>query len=220
MDHAHRSPLRALALALCILSPALVLLVSSCSLINRDREFKPKGASFALNPGITVSALYGSDTGYSRVGFFNVELRGRSATGQVIVETLPGGLFFIPGSDKTQNLIVIRPQIISFGATETTWVIGSFCCNSGLHTPDGDDVFAIGPVTDNADLKKIIDIVADRDITWYSYLVQSAVWQVTDGTGLTPNTEDSLRNLPPDTTRLDRAPLPDLGQLKRAWRER
>lgn len=208
MSHARR-------LLLPVIPLAAVVTILSCSLFDTDKEFEPKGTAFALDPGIAISALYGSDTGYSRVGFFNVELRGRSTTGQVIVETLPGGLFFLPGSDETQNLIIIKRQIVSFGAAETAYVIGSFCCNSGLHAPGSEDAFTIGPVTDNADLKRIIDICADRDITWHAYLVQSAVWQVTDGPGLTQRMEDSLRAMPPDTLKVGRAPRPDIRQLKR-----
>jgi hypothetical protein len=199
---------------------AAVTTILSCSLFNTDKEFRPRGTAFALDPGVAVSALYGSDTGYSRVGFFNVELRGRSITGGVVVETLPGGLFFIPGSDETQNLIVIKPQVINFGATETTWVIGCFCCNSGLDAPGSEDAFTIGPVTDNADLKRIVAICADRDIAWHTVLVQTAVWQVTDGSGLTQGMEDSLRAIPVDTLKLGRAPLPDVERLKQTWRGR
>ncbi len=179
----------------------LLLLSAGCNPFQQDKEFKPKGTPFTLNPAITVTALYGSDTGYSRHGFFNLELRGRATT--IVIETLPGGLFFIPKNKETQNLIVIKPQVFLFSTVETTYVIGAFCCNAGLHAPDASDDYTIGPVTDNPDLRKIVNICADRDLTFHGFLVQEAVWQVTDGDGLTPGMEDSLRNLlPPDTSRL------------------
>uniref|UniRef100_A0A7C4GDG3 Uncharacterized protein n=1 Tax=candidate division WOR-3 bacterium TaxID=2052148 RepID=A0A7C4GDG3_UNCW3 len=209
--------------ALAAVFAALLALNSGCNLLNQDDEFKPRGTPFTLNPDITVSALLGSDTGYSPVGMFNAEMRGRSRTGQIVEETLVGGLFFIPGTKGVQNLIIIKPQIVRFGPAETTYVIGCFCCNSSLSAPDPADRFTIGPVTDNADLRKIVNICADRDITFHTSLVQDAVWQVTDGSGLTRAMEDSLRAMPPDTLRTcgkkptgvgPALPRPDIRRLK------
>jgi hypothetical protein len=194
----------------------VLALAAGCSLLNPDGgKFKPEGTKFTLDPGIQTTAITGSDTGYSRFGLFPVEIRGRSTTGQAVFDTLVGGLFFVSLNSETQHIVVIKPQVVSFGAAETSLVIGGFCCNPELDAPGAEDGFEIGPVTDNADLRKIVDICADRNVTYSTVTVQMAVWQVTDGDGLTAAMEDSLHDLPPDSSLLYGRPcLPDIKVLK------
>lgn len=182
---------------------AALALVAGCSLFDTGTgAFEPEGTAFTLDPDIEVAGLTGSDTGFSRYGLYPVEIRGRSRSGQDAVDTLVGGLFFVSQDRKVQHIVIVKSQELRFGAAETCHVIGGFCCNPELDAPESGDAFEIGPVTDNPDLRKIVDICADRLITFSGLTVQLAVWQVTDGDGLTAAMEDSLRNLPPDSTLL------------------
>jgi hypothetical protein len=194
----------------------VLALAAGCSLLNPDGgKFKPKGTPFALNPDIQVTSIVGSDTGYSRFGNYPLEIHGLSQTGNQATDTLVGGLFLVSLDIQTQHIVIIKPQVVSFGAAETSLVIGGFCCNPELDAPEAEDDFEIGPVTDNADLQKIVDICADRDVTYSGFTVQMAVWQVTDGDGLTAAMEDSLRDLPPDSSLWGGGPsLPGIRELK------
>ena len=53
-------------------------------------------------------------------------------------------------------------------------------------------------MTDNAELLQIVHLVKDKNISGYTdmWMVQRAVWMVTDSTGLTQAYIDSLDALP------------------------
>ncbi|MBM3314447.1 hypothetical protein FJY71_01200, partial [candidate division WOR-3 bacterium] len=121
-----------------------LLLVAGCPLFG-PREFRPGGTPFALNTAITLRRIDGHVSYYNPQGLFQLGLNCRSAA-DTVCDTLVAGLFFVPRSDKVQNLIVIKPLVIRVGPTDTLIAIGGFCCNSGLSAPDSADEFDIGPV--------------------------------------------------------------------------
>jgi len=185
---------------------AVVLaLVAGCNPFGTTKtEFAPHGTPFTLNPNIAVSRIDGDFSSYNPNGLFQLSLYARSLSGVVEGDTLVAGLFLVSKTDSVQHMIFVKPWVISVGTIDTVIALGCYCCNSGLHAPDSVDAYEIGPVTDNAKLKRIIDIVRDKDVTSDLVTVQTAVWQVTDNGELTQDMIDQLNALPPDTSHLTR----------------
>jgi len=194
----------------------LVFLLGACSLFG-PKEFKPTGTPFTLGSSITVTSFNGEPPGWDPRGLFALGLTIRSATGDTVLDTLPAGLFLVPGSNEVQNIILLKPFIIRALPGDTAWTIAGFCCNSGLHAPGGEDGFDFGPVTDNALFEQLIGIVADKDYTSALVTVQQAVWDITDNGRLSQTWVDQLNALPPDTTNAPvPVPGPTVRQLKQA----
>ena len=192
--------------ALAVVLPAVVLaLVAGCDLFGKkETDFTPHGTTFTLNPSIAVSRVDGNSSSFNPNGVFQLSLYARSLSGVVEEDTLVAGLLLVSKSSSVQHMLFVKPCVISVGPTDTVIPLGCFCCNSGRHAPESVDTYDIGPVTDNAQLQQVIDIVRDKDITLGLYLVQEAVWQVTDSGELTQDMINQLNALPPDTSRLTR----------------
>jgi len=179
---------------------AAALLALSCDDLFPDDGFEPTGTPFTLAPGIDLVAATG-DPRLHDLGPVTLAITLTSSTGQTETDDLPAGLFFRPGG-RVQNVILLKGQPVVAGTTATKTLLGSFCCNFQHLTPNDDDTLELGPVTDNPDLRQIIDLVEDRDISGPSdmAMVQNAVYMVTDSGGLNQAYIDSLGDLPPDTT--------------------
>jgi hypothetical protein len=70
-------------------------------------------------------------------------------------------------------------------------------------SPDRGDTFDLGPTTDDPELNQLVDLVRDKDISagGAMWMVQRAVYLVTDSTGLTQAYIDSINALPDETGR-------------------
>ncbi len=176
-----------------------VLALAGCSWLNKPQDFEPTGIQFALNPAVPVECIIGEAPWYNPNGWTTIGLavRGDSAAW---AETLPGGLFFRAKSKSVQNIILLKRHIIRGVPYDTVFPIGGFCVNSTRDLPGTLDTFELGPVTDNRDIKRLVDAVADKDIRYGAAgWLQLAVWEVTEGGKLSDYWLDSIANLPPDT---------------------
>lgn len=112
---------------------------------------------------------------------------------------LPAGLVMIAEDTATQNGTQVVPIRIRIGAGRDTTILYSLFCANEHRTPSSDsDVFHFGPVSDNAGLAEIIDLVKDKDVTTSDArdAIQFAIWEVSDEGGLTDETRGELEALP------------------------
>ncbi len=177
------------------------LLVSACDDLLPSGDFEPTGTAFNLDPDIDFMTATGDPRYFVETGPVTLSITLRSNSGGGESDVLPAGLFFRPLGSRIQNVILLKDHPVAADSAATATLLGSFCCNYGQFTPDGGDTFRFGPVTDNTDLNRIIDIVRDKDISDQGdmFMVQNAVYLVTDSTGLTQAYIDSLNGLPPET---------------------
>lgn len=176
---------------------AVLLLVAGCDLL-APAEFDPTGTTFNLNTDINVVSTTGSPQTNSN-GPMTMAMTVASKSGSVTSAVLPAGLFFRRQNSSNQHVILLKDQTITTAASgNRTIQLGAFCCNRTLRQPGVDDAYDIGPVTDDADLQRIISLVRSKDISDGNnmWMVQRAVWMVTDSTGLTQAYVDSINALP------------------------
>ena len=176
---------------------AVVLLVAGCDLL-APAEFDPTGTTFTLNSDINVVSITGSPQ-TSPYGPMTMAMTIASNSGSATSAVLPACLFFRRRNSSNQHVILLKDQTITTAASgNRTIQLGAFCCNRTLRQPGIDDIFDIGPVTDDADLQRIISLVRNKNITDGNdmFMVQRAVWMVTDSTGLTQAYVDSINALP------------------------
>jgi hypothetical protein len=179
---------------------ALGLLLLACDFLPID-EFEPTGTQFNINSDIEVVSITGNPD-LSPNGPFTMGMTVVSKTTNVETDVLPAGLLLKRRVNNTQHMLLLKPHPVAAETTGCVVLLGTFCCNKNRASPDVGDTFDIGPVTDNADLKQLVDLVADKDISSGTdmWMVQRAVYLVTDSTGLTQAYIDSINALPADTT--------------------
>jgi hypothetical protein len=179
---------------------ALALLLVACDMLPTD-EFEPTGSQFNINPNINPISITGNPD-LSPNGPFTMGMTLVSKTSSVETDVLPAGLLLRRRVNNTQHMLLLKSHAITAGTTNSVALLGVFCCNKFKASPDAGDTFDIGPVTDNSDLQQLVDLVRDKDISNGSdmWLVQRAVYLVTDSTGLTQAYVDSVNALPDETT--------------------
>lgn len=178
---------------------ALLLLVLACDLLPLD-EFQPTGTQFTLNSDIQVASITGNPN-LSNYGPFTMGMTVSSRTGSTVTDVLPAGLLLVRRDNSTQHMLLLKDQTVTAGSGSSTVLLGAFCCNEHRSSPDAGDAYDIGPVTDNSDLARLASIVKGKDISRGTdmWMVQRAVYLVTDSTGLTQAYIDSVNALPADT---------------------
>ena len=182
------------------LAAALALLgLLACDVL-QDKEFEPTGTTFNLNPDIEVVSIKG-DPHLSDYGPFTLGMTIASRTSEVETDVLPAGLLMKRRVNNTQHMVLLKDQTITTGTGSKTELIGVFCCNLNRPSPDTGDVFDLGPETDDSGLRQIANLVKGKDISNGDdmWVVQRAVYLVTDSTGLTQAYIDSLNALPDET---------------------
>jgi hypothetical protein len=179
---------------------ALALLFLACDMLPTD-EFEPTGTQFALNSNISVISITG-DPDLSDMGPMTLAFNAVSRTSSTQNDVLPAGLLLVRRNGQTQHLLILKDQPVTATVSATKTLLGAFCCNKHRNIPDAGDTFDLGPTTDNAELRQIVSIVKNKDVSNSSdlFMVQRAVQMVTDSTGLTQAYIDSLNALPGDTT--------------------
>lgn len=179
---------------------ALALLIVACDILPTD-EFEPTGTDFHINPAIEVLSITGHPD-LSPNGPFTMEITVVSLSSGVESDALPAGLLLRRRVNNTQHMLLLKEHPIAADTTEWRVLLGAFCCNKLRASPDQGDTFDIGPVTDNDDLQEIASLVQNKDISSPTdmWMVQRAVYMVTDSTGLTQAYIDSLTALPDETT--------------------
>jgi len=179
---------------------ALALLFLACDLLP-DGEFEPTGSQFNINSNVDVISITGNP-GLSPNGPITLGMAIVSKTSSVETDVLPAGLLLKRRVNNTQHMLLLKPHAIAAGTSNSVALLGTFCCNKLRASPDAGDTFDIGPVTDNTDLRQLVNLVQHKDISsgGNMWIVQRAVYMVTDSTGLTQAYIDSINALPADTT--------------------
>ena len=175
----------------------------------------PTGAAFQLPPGITLKGKIlggeGGDDGNGGDGYQPGARLGVSPTYVEVCFTihnsnaeddtlrLPAGLIFISKNIETQNGTQVREEVVVVpGGRDTTVIWELHCLNAHRDPSTEEDEFTIGPVSDHPGLREVIALVAGKLIDQpAASLIGGAIWEVSDFGGLTDETRDALRALPP-----------------------
>lgn len=136
-------------------------------------------------------------------------------TGPVIIQ-FPPQLVLTSSSLPYQNVLIISISTIELAHTESRTIVAqAFCINKGRDVPqtfvkDTEHFlsYSFGPSEVPAPLQEIVGIVSakhikmedvldangrvDNDKTTKYFVIQKAIWEVTDGEGLTANTRNEL----------------------------
>lgn len=162
---------------------------------------RPTGRRISLPPTVRVAgSLRGGATDGERVGSGagHVDVGLRLASDDATTEVLlPAGLVMISKSTGVQNGILVQPVRLRVPPQTTKgWVLAMYCANQGRKPADATSEFEIGPVITDDAFHELARLLADKNIPPdQTNAVQKAVWEVTDGTGLTPESREMVSRL-------------------------
>lgn len=180
----------------------------------------PTGAPYALPAGVDlVSPIPGYDLdcipqeqqaqeekGSGSLVRVCMTLRNNSSQPKTV--ELPAGLILVSEDLSSQNGILAQAVPLEIPAQQTLAVALHMYCINETRAPTAPwDSYHLGPITQDARLREIISLVADKFLPVPGQEeVQSAITHVTDGAGLTSQDRQELNNLPALST--GRAPGP------------
>jgi len=170
---------------------------------------RPTGAPFALPSGIsTVGTLRGPDESCdaaTRVGFSSqlveVCMTLHNSTANTITTTFPPGIILISKTGEVQNGTQVQSVAVPVRAgSDTTIVLELYCVNLTRHATSPGDEYTLGVVSDHSGLRDLLTIIANKQIDESSvWDVQDAIWEISDGDGLTPEARAAMEALPDRT---------------------
>jgi hypothetical protein len=113
--------------------------------------------------------------------------------------TFPAGLVFLPVDATYQYMILLQDYKFSVPVgADTVISLPTYCCNDMLDTPDETAAYTLGPREYEKEMNELLDIVAAKHLSGDTAvtLAQDALFEITDGTGLTDSMKTLLRALP------------------------
>lgn len=161
--------------------------------------FEPiPGKPYQLPEGITVREIrgLGEETTFSLMPLQAALL---NTTSNRIAVKMPAGLVFSPLDHEYQYMMLV--QEFSFSVPpdqDTTILLPTYGCNEDLDEPDEDMTYEIDIQVWEREFNELFTILKPKNLNNIDAveLVQDAVYEITDGDGLTDTTRTLLKQLP------------------------
>ncbi len=184
----------------------LVLLTSLAGVCDRLPErqwergaFEPIGGKpYELPAGLELRYITGADSEIPS-SFLPLELSVLNNTTRRIPVIMPAGLVFSPNSPEYQYMMLL--QQFSFSVPpdqDTTVLLPTYCANENLDEPDDESFYEIAIQVWERELNELFELLKDKHLDYEEAveLAQEALFEITDGEGLTDSTRVKLQNLP------------------------
>ena len=168
----------------------------------------PEGTPFTLPPGVAINKIQFTDTCFV-ANWKNRRGSGRGVqfcitvtnnNNHEIIFELPPYIIFISKKIKTQNGILLIPVEYYIGPKRTvTFFMEAYCLNFKRKASQEGDEYELGPVTQNAEIRKLGALLGGKEhlletngseSTWEGAqkiirqtTVQKALWDITDWNG-------------------------------------
>ena len=141
--------------------------------------------------GATNGTHIGSGPGHVNVG---LKIKGGPEKKRMV---FPAGFSMIAEDDAYQNGILVQDVSFDLPADDRSqFVLQMYCANQSREKADSKAKYKIGPVLKLPGLKKLFKLLHGRRIpAEMTETVQDAVWEVTDGDGLEPETRKTLATI-------------------------
>jgi len=154
--------------------------------------------SYKLADGLTIDSMYGYDDFIpeSELPLYMVI---RNSKDNDIEVTFPAGLVFGADSVDYQYMMVLKEfAFTATGNGATAVIVPTYCCNEDGDEPDDDSHYAIEGRENDKEIQELLDLVVYKTLSGDDALAlaQDALFEITDGEGLTDSTKTQLQNLP------------------------
>jgi len=153
--------------------------------------------SYSLPSGITIDSLYGNpdDIPASYTPLYMVVSNSNSGNKTV---TFPTGLVFDPSNADYQYMMLLQDFTFTAapGVTDSI-LVPTYGCNEDLSEPDDESFYAPAGIEWDKETDELFTIVASKQLVDSATdMAQVALYEITDGDGLTDATRAALKALP------------------------
>jgi hypothetical protein len=162
-------------------------------------HFEPIGGKpYKLPSGLEVRQIIGYDDEIA-TSFLPLALTVLNNTQQRIAVTMPEGLVFSPLNHEYQYMMLLQSFSFSVPADQDTLILlPTYCANEDLDEPDDESFYEINIQVWERELCELFTLLRDKHLDYEDAveLAQEALFEITDGEGLTDETREALKNLP------------------------
>lgn len=161
----------------------------------------PRGLRVALPAGVSIAApIRGTLSSTAKrvgsgAGHVDVALKIAGADERQSL-VLPAGLVLESKSPSVQHGLLVQAVELEIPANDVAeWTLATYCANQTRNAADEHSEFTIGPVVEDPRLRELFGLLEDRIIgSGDAGTVQAAVWEITDGDGLSFETRQALES--------------------------
>jgi hypothetical protein len=162
-------------------------------------NFRPIGGKpFSLESGLALISICGADEEIP-ASELPLDMAVRNATDRRVSTMFPAGLVFTPTNRSYQYMMLLQDFRFSVPErAETTISLPTYCCNDTLDTPDDESFYRFDIQVYEREPNELFDLVADKRLEGDTAvpLAQEALFEITEGDGLTDTMRALLRSLP------------------------
>jgi len=162
-------------------------------------DFHPVGGKpYNLPEGLDVRYIVGADSEIA-TSFLPLTMAVFNTTTRRITVPMPAGLCFDPADHDYQYMILLQDFAFTVPPDQdTTIFLPTYCCNEDLDEPDEDANYALDIQVWERELNELFDLVRGKQLNNPTsvQLAQDALFEITDGAGLTDTMRTKLQNLP------------------------
>ncbi|MEO0073076.1 MAG: hypothetical protein ABIK43_00245 [candidate division WOR-3 bacterium] len=163
------------------------------------RPIEETNKPWSLPAGLSLRSCVGAEDEDTLVSLLPLVAKIFNETDKRMTATLPAGLVFEPGNYEYQYMIILQPFVLTVpGDMDTTVLLPTFCCNEDLDEPDDESNYTIHSQEWEVEMNELVDLLKGKRLVGYQTLelVQSALFEITDGNGLTDTMRSKLASLP------------------------
>lgn len=161
--------------------------------------FRPIGGKpYNLPDDLTVITMVGHDDEIP-ASFLPLRLHVRNTSSSRVTDVMPEGLVFRSRNAEYQFMMIVQPFTITAPADgDTVILIPTYCCNEDLDEPDDESLYDTDIQVWERELNEFLDLVRGKNLTGDDpvELVQDALFEITDGEGLSDSLRLRLQELP------------------------
>jgi hypothetical protein len=182
----------------------LVMTGSLCEEVVPEREwergfFRPIGGKpYQFPEDLTIVTFVGYEDEIA-TSFLPLRLHVRNTSSQRVTDVMPEGLAFRPRVFEYQFMMLLQQFTITVPPdADTVILLPTYCCNEDLDEPDEDGAYQFDIQVWERELNELFDLVRDKDLSGDLAvdIAQEALFEITDGEGLTELTRAQLDSLP------------------------
>lgn len=163
------------------------------------RPIEETNRPWNLPVGLSLRSCVGADDEDTMVSLLPLVAKVFNETGKRMTTTLPAGLVFEPGNYEYQYMIILQPFVVTVPPDmDTTVVLPTFCCNEDLDEPDDESNYTIHSQEWEVEMNEFVNLLKGKRLVGFHTLelVQAALFEITDGNGLTDSMRTKLAGLP------------------------
>ena len=172
---------------------------SEIKLIGQITSFQQKGVIYDKLAQLSDFANFTPKSDYITYGsgtYVNLYVKLFNTNSQPKTLIIPAGLIFCCEDTSTQGGIIIQPDTIVIPGQDTAFCILKSYCTNAHKSPPSNNIYKMTVTTLHYDLWLVAYILKNKKTIQDASTIQTIIWSITDGSGLSETDKNYLLSLP------------------------